>query len=182
MKVDKKVLKRVVKVILHKIPKEEAKLIKVSDDLSLIQELYRKDKTFRNIILNPRLSFEEKAKVIKAIGEKIQIDPVVLEALLYIVKINKGNILKEISRQFTFEVEKFFATVKGEVITAFTVDEDIINQLKKVIEDKLGKKVEFEAKQDPDIIGGIVVKAGSYVLDASVKSFLKKLQQQLTSY
>jgi len=49
MKIDKKVLKRVIKVLLNKIPKEESALIKVSDDLALIQELYRKEKSFRNI-------------------------------------------------------------------------------------------------------------------------------------
>jgi len=182
LKVDKKVLKRVVKVLLNKIPKEEAALIKVSDDLSLVQELYRKDKTFRNFILNPQLKFEEKEKVIDALAEKANLDKNVVEAIKYVVKINKGNILREISDQFMFEVERFFATVKGEVITVYPIDEKLLTEIKKVIENKLGKKVEFEVKQDPDIIGGIVVKAGSYVLDSSVKTYLRKLEQQLTSY
>lgn len=81
-----------------------------------------------------------------------------------------------------FEVEKFFATVKGEVITAYPIDENLLEQIKKAVEEKLGKKVEFEVKQDPSIIGGVVVKAGSYVLDSSVKTYLRKLEQQLTSY
>ncbi|WP_456392188.1 ATP synthase F1 subunit delta [Persephonella sp.] len=182
MKVDKKVLKRVVKVLLNKIPKEEAALIKVSDDLSLVQELYRKDKNFRNFILNPQLKFEEKEKVIDALAEKANLDKNVVEAIKYVVKINKGNILREISDQFTFEVEKFFATVKGEVITAYPIDEKLLEEIKKAVEGKLGKKVEFEVRQDPSIIGGIIVKAGSYVLDSSVRTYLRKLEQQLTSY
>lgn len=182
MKVDKKTLKRVVKVLLNKLPKEEEALIKVSDDLSLIQQLYRKDKTFRNFILNPKLAFEEKEKLINTLSEKANLDKNVVEALRYIVKTNKGNILREIADAFNFEVEKFFATVKGEVITAFPIDEKLLEDIKKAVEGKLGKKVEFEVKQDPSIIGGIVVKAGSYVLDSSVKTFLRKLEQQLTSY
>ncbi|WP_457639525.1 ATP synthase F1 subunit delta [Persephonella sp.] len=182
MKIDKKVLKRVVKVLLNKVPKEETALIKVSDDLSLVQELYRKDKSFRNFILNPQLSFEEKEKIIDALAEKAQLDKNVVEAIKYIVKINKGSVLREISDQFMFEVEKFFATVKGEVITAYPIDEKLLEEIKKAVEEKLGKKVEFEVKQDPSIIGGIVVKAGSYVLDSSVRTYLRKLEQQLTSY
>ncbi len=182
MKVDKKVLKRVVKVLLNKLPKEESVLIKVSDDLSLIQDLYRKDKTFRNLILNPQLPYEEKEKIINLLAEKASLNEHVVEALKYIVKVNKGNILREISDQFSFEVEKFFATVKGEVITAYPIDESLLEEIKKAVESKLGKKVEFEVKQDPSIIAGVVVKAGSYVLDSSVKTYLRKLEQQLTSY
>jgi len=182
MKIDKKVLKRVIKVLLNKIPKEESALIKVSDDLALIQELYRKEKSFRNLILNPQLTFEQKEKIIDALSEKANLDKYVVEALKYAVKINKGNILREISDQFMFEVEKFFATVKGEVVTAYPIDENLLEQIKKTVEQKLGKRVEFEVKQDPSIIGGVVVKAGSYVLDSSVKTYLRKLEQQLTSY
>jgi len=182
LKVDKKVLKRVVKVLLNKIPREETALIKVSDDLSLIQELYRKNKPFRNFILNPLISFEDKEKVINNFSEKVNLDKNVVEAVKYVVKINKGNVLREIADQFRFEVEKFFATVKGEVITAYPVDEKLLEEIKNAVEKKLGKKVEFEVKQDSSIIGGVVVKAGSYVLDSSIKTYLRKLEQQLTSY
>jgi len=182
VKVDKKVLRRVVKVLLNKIPKEETALIKVFDDLSIIQEIYRKDKTFRNYILNPQLPFEEKAKVVDILAEKLNLDKNVVEAVKYVIKINKGSVLREIANQFLFEVERFFATVKGEVITAYPIDNELLEQIKGVIEQKLGKKVEFEAKQDPSIIGGIVVKAGSYVLDSSIRTYLRKLEQQLTAY
>ncbi|WP_457640641.1 ATP synthase F1 subunit delta [Persephonella sp.] len=182
MKIDKKSLKRIVKVLLNKIPKEEATLIKAADDLALIQEIYRKDKDFRNFILNPAISFEDKKKILDPLAEKADLDPVVKEALEYVVKTNKGNLLKVIADEFRFEVEKFFATVKGEIITAYPVDEETINQVKEVVEKKLGKKVEFEIKQDPSIIGGIVVRAGSYILDSSIKTYLQKLEQQLTAF
>ncbi|ACO04148.1 MAG TPA: ATP synthase F1 subunit delta [Persephonella sp.] len=182
MKIDKKSLKRIVKVLLNKVPKEEAALIKVSDDLTLIQEIYRKDKDFRNFILNPSAPYEDKKKIIDSLSEKAGLDPVVKEALEYIVKTNKGNLLKIIGDEFRFEVEKFFATVKGEIITAYPIDEETINSVKEVVEKKLGKKVEFDIKQDPSIIGGIIVKAGSYILDSSLKTYLQKLEQQLTAF
>jgi len=51
LKIDKKVLKRVVKVLLNKLPKEEEKLLKVADDLDTLQFLYKKNKDFRNLLL-----------------------------------------------------------------------------------------------------------------------------------
>ena len=182
MKVDKKFLKRVVKVLINKLPKEEEILIKVSDDLKLVQNLFRKNKDFRNFLMNPSISFEDKKKLIEDLAKKAQFNEVLVEALEYIVKSNKSNSLKYIADEFSFEIEKFFATVKGEIITAFPIDEKLVNEIKEKIEKKLGKKVEFETKQDPSIIGGIIVKAGSYILDSSIKTYLQKLEQKLAGF
>ncbi len=182
MKVDKKTLKRIVKVLLNKLPKEEEILIKVSDDLNLVQTLFRKDKSFRNFLMNPSISLENKEKIINTLAEKGNLNEHVVEAIKYIVKINKANLLKYIGDEFSFEIEKFFATVKGEIITAFPIDDETVNKIKEKVEAKLGKKVEFETKQDPSIIGGIIVKAGSYVLDSSIRTYLMKLEQQLAGF
>ncbi len=180
MKIDKKVLKKVVKVLLNKLPKEEKTLLKVADDLELLQFLYKKNKDFRNFFSNPDISYEKKAEFIEKFSKEQKLNEVVVEAIKYIIKVNRANILKVLASEFKFEVEKFFATLKGEIISAYEIDEEDINEIKAVFEKKIGKKVEFEVKQDPSIIGGVIVKAGSYILDASVKSYLKQLASQLT--
>ncbi len=180
MKVDKKVLKRITKILLNKVPKEEEKILKVLKDLELISTFYRKNTEFRNIVLNPRLDLETKEKILAATFDNLQIDNLVKETIFYLIKINKGNVIKELDKAFRFEVEKLFATVEGEIITAYPLEQSDIEEIKNLVEKKIGKKVEFNIKEDPSLIGGIVVKAGSYVLDASVRFFIKKLQQQLT--
>ncbi len=182
MKVDTKVLKRVVKVLLNKTPKEEEKLLEVVGNLEFLSELYKRNSEFRGLLLNPQIPYEEKKKILESISEKLNLDKNVKEALLYLAEINKGNVLKDLGRAFRFEVEKFFATVQGEVITAYKVDESLLNEIKKILEDKIGKKVEFQVKEDPSIIGGLIIKTGSYIVDASVKSYMEKLRQQLTKF
>ncbi len=180
MKVDKKVLRRVVKVLINKVPKEEEKLLKIVRDLELISELYRKSSDFRNVLINPSIDAELKVKILKEVFNKYGIDEMAQEAVIYLSKIGKGNVVKELGKAFRFEVEKFFATVQGEMITAYPLEEKEIEEIKERIEKKIGKKVELEIKEDPSLIGGFLVKAGSYVLDASVRFYMKKLQQQLT--
>ena len=182
MRVDTKVLKRVVKVLLNKTPKEEEKLLKVVNNLEFVSELYKRNAEFRGLLLNPQIPFEEKKKVIETISEKANLDENVQEALLFLIKHGKGNVVKELGRAFRFEVEKFFATVQGEVITAYEVDENLLTEIKKILENKIGKKVEFHVKQDPSIIGGLIVRTPSYIVDASVKSYMEKLRQQLTKF
>ncbi len=180
MKVDKKVLRRVVKVLLHKVPKEEEKLLKVASDLELLSTLYKRSAEFRNLILDPKMNFEKKKEILEKIAEKLDLDKNVTEALIYIAKIKKGPVLKELAKAFNFEIEKFFGTIKGEIITAFPIEEEEIKEIRTLVESKLGKKVEFEVKEDKSIIGGLIIKAGSYIVDGSVKTFMQKLAQQLT--
>lgn len=182
MKVDKKFLKKVVKILLNKLPKDETTLIKALDNLITVQSLFRKDKTFRNFILNPAISLGEKEKAVEIISKELGLNDIVKQALEFIIKNNKGNVLKYIGDEFKFEVEKLFSTVKGEIITAYPVDMDTLENIKATVEKKLGKKVEFEVRQDPSIIGGVIIKAGSYILDASIKNYLQKLKHQLTQF
>ncbi|NPA52083.1 MAG: ATP synthase F1 subunit delta [Aquificae bacterium] len=180
MKVDKKVLKRVTKILLNKVPKEEEVILKVLKDLEIISALYKKSTEFRNLILSPSIELQTKEKILNQLFQELKINDIVKQAVFYLVKIGKGNIIKELDKSFKFEVERFFATVQGEIITAYPLEESYINKIKNLVEKRIGKKVEFEIKEDKSLIGGVVVKAGSYVLDASIRFFIKKLQQQLT--
>ncbi|MEJ5172956.1 MAG: ATP synthase F1 subunit delta [Hydrogenothermaceae bacterium] len=182
MKVDKKFLKKVVKVLISGIEKEESALVDAVTKIDLISKLYRENRVFRNILLNPKLPFEEKEKLLSEVKNSLNLSESIYQVVLFVVKENKANILKEIGKEFRFEVEKFFATLKGEVITAHPIDEELLSKIKAVVESKLGKKVEFTVKEDPSLIAGAVIKAGSYVLDSSVKTFMKKLEQELSRF
>ena len=182
MKVDKKILKKVVKYLLKKLPKEEEVLINTLDKLTAIQTLFKKNKEFRNFLLNPSIPVNEKLKIIDILDKQIGLNEPIKEVLIYLITENKVKILKLIADEFKFEVEKLFSTVQGEIITAYPITDDLVLNIKQTVEEKLGKKVEFTIKQDPSIIGGIIVRAGSYVLDASIKNYLQKLEQQLTQY
>lgn len=182
MKVDKKFMKSVVKEIIKKVGSDEDKLSQISKCLDTIALLYKNNTTFRNIILNPKLPLEEKERALLKVLSFINFPEDAKTVLSSILKENKGNILKELNKAFRFEVEKFFATVQGEIITAYTIDENLLNEIKNTMESKIGKKIEFTVKEDKSILGGAIIKAGSYILDTSVKNYLKQLERTLTRF
>jgi F-type H+-transporting ATPase subunit delta len=182
LKVDKKFLKKVVKGMIKVLGNDEEKLSNTSKALDILSLLYKSNSNFRNIILSPTVSLEEKEKAVSKILDVLNLPQEVKPFIFLAVKENKGNIIKELNKAFRFEVEKFFATVQGEVITAHPIDEDLLNQIKTVLESKIGKKIEFTVKEDKSLIGGAVIKAGSYILDTSVRNYLKQLERSLTRF
>lgn len=182
MRIDKKYLKKVVKEIISKSEKSEENLLKVSNALDIIHKLFKENQTFRNIVLNPKASLEDKEKLMGKVLTVLNLDAEVSKILIQVIKDKKANIFKDLNKTFRFEVEKFFGTVQGEIITAHKIDESLLNEIKSVIESKIGKKVEFTVKEDGSLIGGAIIKAGSYIVDTSVKNYLKRLENTLSRF
>lgn len=182
MKIDRKYLKHAVKSILSGTEKDEALLIDTAGKLDTLSQLYKQSRLFRNIMLNPGLGVDHKVKALEKVTSILGIHQAVFSVLVKILKENRAEVFAELGKAFRFEVEKFFATVKGEIIAAHPVDEEFLSRVKAVVEAKLGKKVEFTVKEDPSLIAGAVIRAGSYVIDTSVRTYLKKLEQELSRF
>ena len=67
-----------------------------------------------------------------------------------------------------------------EVSSAIELDDGLVSSIGERIEERTGRRVELTAQVDPDIIGGIVLRVGNKVLDASVQGRLQRLRRQLT--
>jgi F-type H+-transporting ATPase subunit delta len=67
----------------------------------------------------------------------------------------------------------------AKVITAVAVDSALLDDIKKVLEGKTGKKILLETEVDSSLIGGLVVRMGDSLYDASIANKLKKIKKQL---
>jgi F-type H+-transporting ATPase subunit delta len=66
-----------------------------------------------------------------------------------------------------------------EVTSAIELDEDTVEGIGSKIGDQTGRKIELSHKVDPDIIGGLVLRVGNYILDASIRTRLNNLRKQV---
>ena len=91
------------------------------------------------------------------------------------------SIIPEIATQF--EALKAWAenTVKVQLVTATSVQASLVKQIKKALEQKLGRAVELELEEDPELLGGAVINAEGRVIDGSVKSRLSELAETLVA-
>ncbi len=66
-----------------------------------------------------------------------------------------------------------------EVTSAIELDESIVSDIGRRIGAQTGRKVELSSRVNPDILGGIVLRVGNFILDASIRNRLNQLRKQV---
>jgi len=96
---------------------------------------------------------------------------------------DKGRIgeIEDIAREFERLVAAEERRLNVDLTTAFELSDDEAGQIIRQIEEASGRKVEATRQVDPDLIGGLVLQAGSLRLDASVRGRLERLRRELVS-
>ena len=173
--------KRVVRVLLNRLAGKTEEQLKFLELLQLLEELYRKNKTFRDIVLNEKLPLEEKVKLVEEFVAYLDVEDKELakELITFLIKHHLFRYLPIIIRLYQYELETVLGTARAEVVTASPLPEEIEKQLVETLEEKLKKKLQVEFKVDPSLIGGFVVKTTSFVVDASVRDLLRELAMKI---
>ncbi|MBF0606668.1 MAG: ATP synthase F1 subunit delta [Candidatus Magnetobacterium sp. LHC-1] len=148
-------------------------------ELSLVNMLIERDRSLRAVFSSPMFF------------EKDQLDAIDLIAVeLKLTKLCKGFVLNVIKKKDIDKISDILAMltrfylsaknmVRAVVITSARLDEQRHKRLRDSLRAQLNKEVEIEYVIDPSIMGGIVVKAGGYVFDVSLKGQLAKLREAL---
>jgi F-type H+-transporting ATPase subunit delta len=66
-----------------------------------------------------------------------------------------------------------------QVTSAVALDEEVVKSLGDRISEQTGRQVDLTAKVEPDILGGIVLRVGNSILDASIRNRLEQLRRQV---
>jgi F-type H+-transporting ATPase subunit delta len=65
------------------------------------------------------------------------------------------------------------------VTSAVELDKDTVKEIGRKIEEQTGRKVELSAKVDPEVLGGLVMRVGNVVMDATIRARLERLRKQV---
>lgn len=138
------------------------------------------DQEVANILANPGLSEQRKAELFADCFEEPL--PEALRNFLLILAENKRlALLPEVATLFSLYRADLERTVKLAVNTAFELSADEQQKLIKALSEKLERKVELETAVDQSLIGGVVVRTGDLVIDASVRGKLARMAKALGS-
>ena len=128
---------------------------------------------------NPELDPQQKAAVLSEIlGDA---DELVRNFVLLVSEKGRAGEIEEIQRELDALVAAEERRLTVELTTAYELSDDEAASILKTIEQSSGRAVEATRKVDPDLIGGIVLQAGSLRVDASVRGRLNQLRNELVT-
>ena len=152
---------------------EEGKLGDWSEMLSLLAVVVA-DENMRGVINNPKLDSEQLYQFIADIcGDKLsQTGKNFIKVLIDAERIGLASEVFSLFEQKRAAAEGISDV---DVISAYPLDADQVNSISEVIAKRLGKKVDINTEEDNELIGGVIIRAGDSVIDASLRGRLKEL-------
>jgi F-type H+-transporting ATPase subunit delta len=126
---------------------------------------------------------ETETRVKTGIVEEVFADAgeLVRNLLLLLVEKGRAGEIREVATEYEALLDAEEQVLSVEVTTAFELSDQEFDGIVADIEKKSGRKVHATRAVAPDLIGGIVLQAGSLRLDASVRGRLDRLRQELVS-
>ena len=161
---------------LFELALEEKKLDAVAADLDSFRAMLDESADLVRLVRSPVFGAEEQEKALAAVLDKAKIEGLAKKFLLLVAQKRRLFAVREIIAAF----RAFVARHKGEVAAEITVAEPLkdshLDALKQAIAASAGKNVQLDVKVDPSIIGGLKVKLGSRMVDASLKTKLNSIR------
>ena len=151
----------------------------IKRNLAAFVEAFSSVADLRNALESPSLNAEVKRKVIAEVAGKMGLDVAVRNFIYLVVDHRRTEILLEMEEAFLSELNERLGIVEAEVTSAHELNDDEKRQLRTVLEQRTGKKVEARFQIDGALLGGAVVRLGSTIYDGSVRDQLKRLREQL---
>jgi F-type H+-transporting ATPase subunit delta len=162
---------------LFEVAKEQKKLDLVRDQLGEFASALDETRELQVFFFSPYFSTKEKQDGLdKAVSGA---DPVVVNFLKLLIENHRMPVIFRVKRAYDelWEAENQLLPVR--VTSAVELDDKTVKQLRERIAEQTGRKVDFSSEVDPDILGGIVVRVGNSVLDASIRNRLEQLRKQV---
>ncbi|MEM6994717.1 MAG: ATP synthase F1 subunit delta [Myxococcota bacterium] len=131
------------------------------------------------ILGTERFPLAQRSKVLDSLARRVGADPMVVKFLQYVLKRGRIDGTIAIARSFRTMVDDVAGRMNAEITSAAPLAPDAVAKIKAALSQATGKQIVATTAVDPDLIGGVVTKVGSFVIDGSVRASLSQLRTSL---
>jgi F-type H+-transporting ATPase subunit delta len=151
------------------------------EDVRALINLLQESEQLRNFFANPFITPEDKKAVLgRIVGDGV--NPYMRNFLMLLVDRRRSALLEEMCQQYLVLLRQLNQTVLAEVISATELTDSQQQAVReKVVSMTNARQVELDIKIDSSLIGGVIIRVGSQVFDASIKGQLRRLSLRLMS-
>ena len=166
---------------LMSVAEDQNAVDQVGGEVANLLEVLASSQELTGFLMNPLMSPDSKKGVLRQIAEG-NVSDFVLRFLMLLVDRGRVAFLMPILRQYQTLLRELNNTVLADVAAAVELSEEQQNAIRDRVKTMTGaNSVELSVQVDPSLIGGLVIKVGSQVIDASLRGQLRRIGMQLAT-
>jgi F-type H+-transporting ATPase subunit delta len=162
---------------LFEVATEQDKLDEIREQLGQFADALQENRELTVFFFSPYFSTEEKKQGLHRAVEDA--DETLVNFLELLIEKHRMPVIFRLRRQFDAMWEEANKLLPVEVTSAVELDPALVEELGDRVGEQTGRRVELRSHVDPDILGGIVLRVGNSILDASIKNRLNQLRREV---
>jgi F-type H+-transporting ATPase subunit delta len=166
-------------VALFELAQEQGALDVVAGDLQRLREMLVESADLERLIRSPVLSREEQARALTALGERAGFAPLTRQFLGLLAHKRRLFALPEVIEAYDAMLAEHRGEVGAEVVSAVPLSQEQLESVQRKLATAVGQSVKLSIAVDPSLLGGLLVRVGSRMIDASIRTKLHQLELAL---
>ncbi len=160
---------------LFGLARDEQQIDAVTRSLDTIEAAMTDSADFKSLVTSPLFGRVEAGKAIRALTPTLGLDPITAKFLGVLADNGRLSELKPVIKMVRRLASDERGETAAEVTSAYPLNDEQVARLNSNLKARLGRDVAIDAKVDPSLLGGLVVRLGSQMIDASIKTKLNNL-------
>ena len=164
---------------LFELARDGNRLDAVTADLTALRAALDESGDFRTLATSPLIGRQETVKAVAATAGAMKLNEITAKFLGVLATNRRLSQLGAIIRAFNLLAARHRGEITAEVTSAYPLDKGQVDALKTNLQGRFGTGIAVESRVDPAILGGLVVKVGSQMIDGSIRTKLNSLAQAM---
>lgn len=161
------------------IAREEGALDALERDAEALAQTLAESADLRELVRSPIYSREEQGRAIGAVAERMGLSAMLANTLRLMAAKRRLFVLRAFLGDLRAMIADHRGEVTAEVVSARPLGEAQTERLARTLRESVGRDVRIQARTDESLIGGLVVRVGSKMIDTSIRSKLQALETTL---
>lgn len=166
-------------IALFELARDSGTLDAVSRDLARFEAMLVDSPDLLRLVRSPVFDAEQQTKAVTAVLAKAKIEGTAANFIQFVASNRRLFAVRDMMRDFRELVARHKGEVTATVTVADTLGDAHKTEIKKALDAVTGKNVQVEVQVDPTIIGGLVVKVGSRMVDGSLRTKLNAIKHAM---
>lgn len=161
---------------LFDLAKDDGALDAVAQDLNRFDGMLADSKDLERLVRSPVFSADDQGKALSALLGKAELSPLAVNFFKLLASNRRLFVVRDVIKGFRALLARHRGEASAEVTSAHALTDQQLAELKSALKATAGRDVRIETRVDPSILGGLIVKLGSRMIDSSLKTKLNNLK------